>query len=390
MMKTKKRLLAAVLCIAMLLTSIPVTVMASNLSGEFIHSFTQIKDMVPEGYTGIFAEEHLQLMEEDPDGLYMLMADIELSDDFAPLYSYASPFTGVLEGNGHTISGLNITKTDNKGEHQYLGLFSCINGARVANLVVQGAITLNVGAFSYDITRNACMGGIAGYATGDVYIENCIADVPVTVNITNRLPYDFYGFGGIIGGYSATGGGLHISYCYNRQDVSAMYAPAGIIGSIEADNCLIDIFACYNEGDVTSILYSGGIAGEIYCKGANTQLNIHSCANVGKISSKETSGGIVGILSNNKTVASENVKISDCLNTGDVEATQGPNLTGGIAGKLGVGTAERCINRATIEGSPKGCAILGYMNDAEDVIDCYWVDTCTTSSKYKTMRFFAG
>lgn len=381
-MNTRKRLLAVFLCIVMLLTSIPVSVMASDLSSEFIHSVTQIKDMVPDGYTGIFAEEHLQLIEENPDGLYMLMEDIELSGDFTPLCSSGSPFTGVLEGNGHTISGMNITRTDKSGADQFLGLFSCINGARIANLAVQGSITLNVAWFSYDITKDACIGGIAGYATGEVYIENCIADVPVTVDIENRLPYDVHGFGGIVGSYNATGSALHISYCYNMKDISAMYAPGGIIGSIEVNNSVIDIFACYNEGDITATLYSGGIAGDIHCKGGTSELKIHSCANTGTITSAEHCGGILSFVRNNTTLNAEKILISDCLNTGEVigTATNCPSVTGGIAGQLGVGMAVRCINRANIDGSPKGCAILGYMNDAEDVKDCYWVDTCSTSS----------
>lgn len=252
-MNTRKRLLAVFLCIAMLLTSIPVSVMASDLSSEFIHSVTQIKDMVPDGYTGIFAEEHLRLIEANPDGLYMLMEDIELSGDFTPLCSSGSPFTGVLEGNGHTISRMNITRTDKSGADQFLGLFSCINGARIANLAVQGSITLNVGWFSYDITKDACIGGIAGYATGEVYIENCIADVPVTVDIENRLPYDVHG--------------------------------------------------------------SGGIAGDIHCKGGTSELKIHSCANAGTITSAEHCGGILSYVRNNTTLNAEKILISDCLNT---------------------------------------------------------------------------
>lgn len=375
----KKRFLSIILCISMLFMSVPLSALAADIGAEFICSVNQIKDTPPEGYTGIFAEEHLALIEENPDGYYILMEDIELSDSFDPLCTDTA-FTGVFEGNGHTISGLNVSRTDTVGTTQYLGLFGYINGARIADLAVEGKVSLHVGSFSYDINPDAGIGGIVGYATGNAIIDNCVSDVDVTVTMTNRMPYDYYGAGGIIGFYLGNNKTLTMSYCKNLGDVNAAWTDiGGILGYAEASNGTLNIMACHNLGDVTaSFLYAGGIIGRTRYTGTSGAISISSCANEGNILAPNTVGGIAGNIVN----SSNNSIIQDCLNIGSIEgtATGEPIEAAGIAGQID-GTITRCVNLTSVPTLPK-CAIAGYMNKPEDITDCYWVNTSTTTTSW--------
>ena len=74
----------------------------------------------------------------DTDGYasktFRLTADIALSADFAPI----TGFTGVFDGQFHTISGLTIDS-----DLAEVGLFSTLQGATVMNLVIADAAVAN-------------------------------------------------------------------------------------------------------------------------------------------------------------------------------------------------------------------------------------------------------
>ena len=66
------------------------------------------------------AEELLHL---ELSGRYALDADIDLGGrDWTPLGSDGTPFCGVLDGCGHTISNFRITKTDEAGNTGIFGV----------------------------------------------------------------------------------------------------------------------------------------------------------------------------------------------------------------------------------------------------------------------------
>ena len=71
----------------------------------------------------ISKESEFSAMRAYPDAIFQLSNDIELKKPFTPIGTASSPFTGKLSGNGHTISGLNVT--DN-GE--CTGMFAYMQG----------------------------------------------------------------------------------------------------------------------------------------------------------------------------------------------------------------------------------------------------------------------
>ncbi len=67
------------------------------------------------------------------DQRYMLQADIGMSQEWIPVGTKESPFTGVFNGNGYKIEGLRIR------EGESAGLFGYAKGARIYNVTLRDA-----------------------------------------------------------------------------------------------------------------------------------------------------------------------------------------------------------------------------------------------------------
>ncbi len=140
-------------------------------------------------------EAELKAIANDLAGSYVLANDITLSGEWTPLATEATPFTGILDGAGHSIKGLTITtQKDNQG------LFSFISGATVKNVRFinvsiagykqAGAVAGQAIASTIDqvfasgvVTGYDHVGGIVGDVRGDAnanqftYVSNCMSTV---------------------------------------------------------------------------------------------------------------------------------------------------------------------------------------------------------------------
>lgn len=99
----------------------------------------------------ISTKEDLKAIANDLDGDYILANDIDISgENWTPIGTKEKPFTGTLDGNGYTISGLTIkedsfTPTGDGYYDSYYGLFGMTNGGRnTDNLVDLGGIVGNL------------------------------------------------------------------------------------------------------------------------------------------------------------------------------------------------------------------------------------------------------
>lgn len=364
-----KRILSLFLSILLILSLIPSTVFAGTktVSGDFMSSVKQL-DIVPDGYTGIYTQYDLKNIASNPSGLYMLMEDIEVSN-WIPICQSDNPFTGVLEGNGHTISGISITTEWERGETLYLGLFSNINGARIANLKVSGQISVNLISSGGKLSGTCCVGAIAAKARGKINIDNCVSNVTINATTEHSMA-KYYGYGGIIGYYEGEYTTANISYCKNIAPITAIYSVGGILGYAYSYDSKINIFACQNEGPVNATLYTAGIAGELETATYDDTITISSCWNKADIYTIEQAGGILGSSSDEENT----IFIEDCLNTGEVKTRNAPADAGGIAG-ASYAVISRCINTGNIYGAPTGSAIIGSALARENIIDCFWLDT---------------
>ena len=159
------------------------------------------KNLSPEdGITEIYDENGLR--EIAADGNYRLMSDIELTAPWTPV----SDFSGTLDGNGHVISGLQISGA---------GFFATTEeGAVIQNLGLEG--TVNHAGFSP-------AGALVGRAEGSTTITGCYTNVSVTADSMEHV-------GGIVGEARAA---CVIENCYSLGTLtggtSFAYA-GGIIG----------------------------------------------------------------------------------------------------------------------------------------------------------------
>lgn len=225
----------------------------------------------------------------------VLEKDIALSCDkdngFTPI-GINSSFKGTFDGNGHKISNLYVERADKAG------LFASIFGASIKNLTVEGTV---VGSSSNG--TDIGVGGIVGFSTSQILIENCVSNVNVSSSCENT--------GGI---------------CGNVNGVDSVIRNCVNIGNIESDS------------DKT-----GGISG-------NPGI-VYNCANFGAVSGKSNVAGIAG---------NTEKDVSLCYNAGAISAPDGVVSAAAIANVSGTdsGFYHYCyFKEGTADAAFKGSSI---------------------------------
>ncbi len=153
-----------------------------------------------EGAVEVSSAEELRNISDDPDGDYVLTDDIDASDtDFEAIGDRRTPFTGTLDGNGHTVSGLTVESPSDQPVQDTVGLFGVIGdsgsveeiGIKDARVVgyqdVGGLAGINNGkvAGSYvdaDVGGFAAVGGLVGNNKGEITSSYSIGEVNATGN----------------------------------------------------------------------------------------------------------------------------------------------------------------------------------------------------------------
>lgn len=138
----------------------------------------------------ISSYEDFEIIRTNPEGSYILTADITLESDWTPIGPNAdSPFTGILDGNGHTIYYTSIV-SDFAG---YVGFIGYNNGIiRNLNLGIKyienGEIEIDrsgkaeIDIIGQDDSYNILyVGGLAGYNGADGVIVNCNIAAKISV-----------------------------------------------------------------------------------------------------------------------------------------------------------------------------------------------------------------
>ena len=193
---------------------------------------------------------------------FKLGADITLMQEFTPIgYEYRTYyFGGTFDGDGHTISGLNVTQGAN-GQNN-VGLFGFINYATIKNLTVAGTVS-----------GNQYVGGIVGDA-----LESTITNVTNNCTVVGAQCV-----GGVVGRIDSS---TVINSC-NFGNVNGTNNVGGILGNGTYDATIRN---SYNHGNITGTSYGvGGIAGNM--EGVSTITNVY---NIGTISGSSLVGGVLG------------------------------------------------------------------------------------------------
>lgn len=96
--------LAVLLC-CIVSTGAPAAADEVTVKGDFILPIDRITEEqdIPDGFVAVYDASDLQKIVDNPDGKYILMADISLAE-FGGLHSIG--FTGVLYGNGYSLTDM--------------------------------------------------------------------------------------------------------------------------------------------------------------------------------------------------------------------------------------------------------------------------------------------
>jgi hypothetical protein len=168
-------------------------------------------------------------------------------------------FTGVFDGNGHTISNLTITASTK----EFIGLFGYVgSGSQICNLGVENV----------NMTGRRVVGRLVG-ANGYGTLTTCYATGSVSGT---------YRIGGLVG-VNIVG---TITTCYATGSVSGTQGVGGLVG----DNSSGSLTSCYAAGSVSGDSYVGGLVG------FNYQGKVIRCYSTGKPSGTSNIGGLCGYI----------------------------------------------------------------------------------------------
>lgn len=287
---------------------------------------------------------------------YRLKADLDLKDTpFGGIGSSEHPFTGVFDGQGHTISHVTI----NAPEGENVGFFNVIKGATIHDLkLVDVKITgkTNVGGLagsaqvqldSSDLSKNVAnlIGGcsVSGTVTGTKNVGGLVGlnggetDQHTLFSIASAIDKSTANVevngtemtGGLVGRNNGT-----ITKSSSGGTVKGDTIAGGLVGDSSGD-----IYDSHTSCTVAGSSYTGGFAG--FSEGA-----VKNCYSIGGVSGTDYTGGFAGVISRAENVVS----------AGQVtivgKPTQGYN--GGFAGKL-YGMVAGLDNQITVKNASGNC-----------------------------------
>jgi len=258
-----------------------------------------------------------------------------VSSAFATAWTPIAGYTGTLEGNDKTITGLTQP------------FFDDLEGA-VQNLNLNSNISIS------NITRES-VGILANSMSG--YVEGCSVTGSLTVSYsTSESPSGGCYAGGIVGkvstGYvtdSENSANITVSGTANSHLYIGGIVANNTAGSYAMNNCRsTGGTISYTGSNPAGNLYIGGIVGYSTrpISSCTSSMTVNMGGSFEGTSSKFYSvGGIVGSMSANQT-------ISSCLNTGNITYSQqisnsGYSFLGGVAGRT-QGSIENSSNGGTV------------------------------------------
>ncbi|MEE0762082.1 MAG: bacterial Ig-like domain-containing protein [Acutalibacteraceae bacterium] len=375
----------------------------------------------------ISTKEQLNNIRNYPTACFEIIADIEFAEsDFSkngafynggqgwePIGSEEEPFSGIIFGKNHNISGIKIRVS--ASGYKYLGLFGYVRNGLIKDLNVSdvdilvklssvdskfyiGGIvghsmnTAIVNCYSSGKIEGTAVsssstiftGGISGYTDSFSSIRNCINTCNITATATSLSSNTYVG--GISGYIFGT-----IEKCNNNGNLNSKSsygkAYAGGIGG----NLIGNAIDCDNSGKINGetnassdtsegvSTYVGGISGYLGTNGS-----IINCHNENNVMAKSTSsssgayaygGGITGYILNAEICNSYNNAIVESV----ASATKNTySRSGGIVGYQSGGKVSKCYNTGDMSASASSVntvyaqsgGISGLVNNGT-INDCY-------------------
>jgi hypothetical protein len=280
-------------------------------------------------------------------------------------------FTGVFDGNDHTISKLKI----NASTKDFISLFGYVDTA--------GQIK-NLGIVDVNATGRYMVSGLVGYNAGT--LTSCYE----TGSVTGIHDY----VGGLVGWNISS-----ITSCYANGSVSGDWDIGGLVGYNYGT-----ISNCYAAGSATASSYTvGGLVGYngYDSTHSGTILNSHATGTV--TASFDSAGGLVGYNTDSSKISNcyatgavsgankvgglvgnndSNVAIWNCYATGTVTGTGTDYYSvGGLVGENYYGIISICYATGAVNGVRYVGGLVG-QNWSGSILNCYATGTATGTSIY--------
>ena len=254
-----------------------------------------------------------------------------------------SYFCGTYDGQGHTVSGITVTRTGNTSTDKNIGLFGCIVSGTVQNVVLANST----------FTGNRYVGGIAGEMNWGA-VRNCRVESSVTIRAGNRPEEKF---GGVVGYFHGSGGLM--TGCVSAATIENNGLTCNDCGGISGDVDFCTLKDCLYIGtSVTGTGYVGSIAGEK--TGATLSNNYYTAISLGGIGGSSTSSDQDGARRARTVTLGEGISLGGSETTYDVSGITAYGSTAiGYGGKIYSG-AGQTLTLSYTGAVPAGFAFDGF------------------------------
>ena len=327
----------------------------------------------------------LKAINNNLSACYKLTANIDLNgEDFTPLGNAESgTFSGIFDGNGFTISNLNVFSG------KFAGLFGCNEGT-IKNVKLSGIYVYGTRYIGGVVGQNTTLGSVfnCSVSSGDIEADDGINEIYaggiigynegfVEGTFSNNANLKISNSnndaiaGGIIGqnnsAYSLTINNSKNTGNVSSSSSSSVSSSGGFVG--KNDNGAITITDCINSGNVSSSSsYSSNYSSSYSRSGGFVGFNFGSltiteCTNVGTVSqssyvsfassSNSCSGGFVGFNAGSLIITNCTNKgtVSSYSNT-DANQAESYSYSGGfVGGNEGTLTITDCTNTGNVSSS---------------------------------------
>ena len=225
---------------------------------------------IDSSYIKIYTPEDLLKISENLNAKYILMADIDMSGyDWTPIGTEENPFSGRLDGNGHTIKNLNI-----KSDDKYVGMFGYVHEGELYDITLENATVVTTAGNKNN--KDSYAGVLAGYVDGfRSQINHC--------HVVNSTVDGGYYSGLLIGGFDSSEYYSFIENCSTSGTIKNAYIAGGVVG--KAWSWDREFRNIHSTADITASYYAGGLFGKVNGCGSpqDGYTKIENCSFNGKI-----------------------------------------------------------------------------------------------------------
>ncbi len=244
---------------------------------------------------------------------------------------YMFGFTGNYDGNGYSVSGLYINRSE-----QFQGFFS---------LIGMNSLVKNISLINSSITGSSYLGGIAWQLNTNGVVDNC------------HFSGDIHAEGSLSGGLlGSNSGGLVMNSSANGT-VNGNSWCGGFIGR----NYMGHVINSYSISEVNGGTLLGGFIGENY-RGM-----VENCFSEGTVNGNSETGGFCG---------SNSDSLRNCYSRANVNRNEGDSYTlGAFTGRSNSSRIEDCYSTGWVKFSgviQDNKGFVGFAGNEEmDIFDCY-------------------